>query len=80
VREVGWQVDAPRPRHALVQLRHRHTPEPAELTQLADGAVRVKFRQPSLSVTPGQYAVFYEGDTVLGSGRIAREQAATAAP
>jgi len=80
VRQVGWQVDAPRPRQALVQLRHRHAPEPAELTELADDAVRVAFRQPSLNVTPGQYAVFYEGDRVLGSGRIAREQPATAAP
>ena len=63
-----------------MQLRHRHAPEPAELTELADGAVRVTFRQPSLNVTPGQYAVFYEGDCVLGSGRIARELAPTAAP
>jgi tRNA-uridine 2-sulfurtransferase len=80
LRDVGWHAPAPRPRAALVQLRHRHVPEPARLSELPDGAVRVDFEQPSVNVSPGQYAVFYDGDVVLGSGRIARETAVTAAP
>jgi tRNA-specific 2-thiouridylase len=56
-----------------VQLRHHHQPERARLRfDTADG-VSVHFEQPSESVCPGQYAVFYAGDQVLGSGRILRD-------
>jgi tRNA-specific 2-thiouridylase len=79
VRDVTWQDGTPPPA-VLVQLRHHHEPEPARLAALPDGAVRVHFVLPSLAVTPGQYAVFYAGDVVLGAGRIAREPAATADP
>jgi len=81
--EVNWQAQA-RPARALVQLRHHHAPEAAALSVEPDGAVRVDFERPSFAVTPGQSAVFYEGDTVLGGGRIARDaaacEAATAGP
>ncbi len=65
-----------------VQLRHHHEPESAVLHPEATGAgsvasqvtgVEVRFERPSEAVTPGQYAVFYRGDQVLGAGRIARE-------
>jgi tRNA-uridine 2-sulfurtransferase len=83
VLEPNWQSEA-RPARALVQLRHHHAPEAASLALLPDGSVRVDFERPSFAVTPGQSAVFYEGDTVLGGGRIARDaagpQPATAGP
>jgi tRNA-specific 2-thiouridylase len=78
VERVTWQQPE-RPARVLVQLRHHHAPEPARLQDLGGGAVQVRFERPSAAVTPGQYAAFYEGDLVLGGGRIARD-AATASP
>ncbi|MCZ6817021.1 MAG: tRNA 2-thiouridine(34) synthase MnmA, partial [Planctomycetota bacterium] len=70
--DVGWPDE-----DLLVQLRHHHEPETARLRFLAheDGTdeVELRFDHPSLAVTPGQYAVFYRGDRVLGGGRILRE-------
>jgi tRNA-specific 2-thiouridylase len=57
-----------------VQLRHHHRPERARLSAGDGGRVTVAFDQPSEAVTPGQYAVFYSGDRVLGSGRILRDE------
>lgn len=52
-----------------VQVRHRGKPLPAQVE--ADGAsVRVTLREPAVGVAPGQSAVFYRGDEVLGGARI----------
>jgi tRNA-specific 2-thiouridylase len=62
----------------LVQLRHHHAPERAVLRDLGPAAPRcvsVRFEAPSEAVCPGQYAAFYEGDRVLGGGRIRRSAA-----
>ncbi len=56
-----------------VQIRYRHPPVEA-MVELLDGArARVVFRDPQFAVTPGQAAVFYDGDTVIGGGWISRE-------
>ncbi len=53
-----------------VQVRYRARPVTAVLAaQNADW--RVDFAEPQLGVAPGQAAVFYSGDEVLGGGRIA---------
>jgi tRNA-specific 2-thiouridylase len=54
---------------AEVKIRNRHAPAPATLTPTASG-VRVRFDVPQRAVTPGQAAVFYDGDLVLGGGWI----------
>jgi tRNA-uridine 2-sulfurtransferase len=54
-----------------VRLRHRHDPVPARVTPRGPGRVEVRFVQPGSSVTPGQAAVFYRGDEVVGGGWIA---------
>ena len=72
VRHVNWLVsDAA---HSLklrcqVKIRYRHTPADATV-YVHEGPVHVKFDQPQRAVTPGQFAVFYDGDTVLGGGEI----------
>lgn len=55
-----------------VKTRYRQTEQPATATPLGDGRVRVEFDAPQRAVTPGQSAVLYDGDTVLGGGVILR--------
>ncbi|HJQ85225.1 MAG TPA: aminomethyltransferase beta-barrel domain-containing protein, partial [Candidatus Binatia bacterium] len=58
-----------------VRIRHRHPPIPCRLVAAGDGVVQVAFAEAGPAVTPGQAAVFYRGDLVLGGGWIARELA-----
>lgn len=62
------------PIRCAVRIRYRHQEQPATLTPLANGGARVVFDEPQRAVTPGQSAVAYDGDTVLGGGEIASEQ------
>jgi tRNA-specific 2-thiouridylase len=57
---------------ASVQIRYRHPGATALLSPLGKGKVRVEFKTPQRAVTPGQAAVFYRGDEVLGGGWIER--------
>jgi tRNA-specific 2-thiouridylase len=70
---VTWTRGAPAgPRRAEVRVRHRHPPAAALLTPGADGTVEVAFDAPQRAPAPGQAAVFYSGDEVLGGGTILR--------
>ncbi len=60
-----------RPVRANVRIRYRDPGSPAEVEPRAGRAVRVLFDAPARAVTPGQAAVFYDGDAVLGGGWIA---------
>jgi tRNA-specific 2-thiouridylase len=55
---------------ASVQIRHRHPAAPARVRSLGEGRAEVVFDAPQIAVTPGQAAVFYDGDVVLGGGWI----------
>jgi tRNA-specific 2-thiouridylase len=52
-------------------MRHRAPAVPARVESIADGVVRLALDQPQRAVTPGQSAVMFSGDVVLGGGRIA---------
>jgi tRNA-uridine 2-sulfurtransferase len=55
-----------------VKIRYSHAGTRATLTQLEDGRAHVRLHNPQRAVTPGQAAVFYDGDIVLGGGWICR--------
>jgi tRNA-uridine 2-sulfurtransferase len=54
----------------LVQVRYRHKPAPAILEERGDNHWFVRFENPQSAVTPGQAAVFYHRDVLLGGGWI----------
>ncbi len=69
--KVSWTDDVgpDQPLRARVRVRHKHVPVAATLTP--DGeSVRMSFDEPIRAVTPGQAAVFYQADRVLGGGTI----------
>ncbi|CAI8056872.1 tRNA-specific 2-thiouridylase MnmA [Geodia barretti] len=53
-----------------VKIRYKFAEAPATVTPVGSGAV-VRFHNPQRAITPGQAAVFYQGDSVLGGGVIA---------
>jgi tRNA-specific 2-thiouridylase len=56
---------------ARVKIRYRDAGSPAEVETRPDGSVHVHFDEPVRAVAPGQAAVFYAGEVVLGGGWIA---------
>lgn len=58
------------PMRAEVKIRFRAKEQPALITPLEGGRISVVFDEPQRSVTPGQSAVIYDGETVIGGGRI----------
>jgi tRNA-specific 2-thiouridylase len=74
VTRINWIGLPPRaPVRVQVRVRYRTRETPATLTPLSEGSARVRFDAPQPAVTPGQAAVFYDGDEVLGGGFISRE-------
>ena len=74
VTPLNWVSMEPpvEPFQASVKIRARHEPARARIVPQEDGSVLVKCEQPQSAVTPGQAAVFYDADLVLGGGWIAR--------
>jgi tRNA-uridine 2-sulfurtransferase len=71
-RDINW-ISIPALEEELraqTRIRLAHDPAPCILNPLKDGRVEVLFDAPQLSITPGQIAVFYSGDVVLGGGII----------
>jgi tRNA-specific 2-thiouridylase len=71
VSEVNWLSELHEAQFtAACRIRYRHQEVPSTVTLFEDHSARVDFHQPQRGVTPGQAAVFYDGDRVLGGGWI----------
>jgi tRNA-uridine 2-sulfurtransferase len=72
VRDVNWISFAlpDKPVRATVRIRNRHEPASAEIILLDQTTARVQFDEPQRAITPGQAAVFYSRELVLGGGWI----------
>ena len=71
VTDLNW-IAFPTPPESFkcaVRIRYRHIEQPATVT-VQNGIATVKFETPQRAATFGQYAVFYDGDIVLGGGTI----------
>ena len=58
------------PLRAKVKIRYRHAEQPAAVTPLGSDTLRIDFDEPQRAITPGQAAVIYDGDVVVGGGTI----------
>ena len=59
-----------RPMRVLVKIRHRHAGAMATIEAAGEDEILATFDEPQRAITPGQAAVFYDGDVVLGGGWI----------
>jgi tRNA-uridine 2-sulfurtransferase len=77
VQRVNWLSIAPptAPIQAEVQIRYRAAAVPATIVPLENSQIRVVFAEPQSSITPGQAAVWYDGEVLLGGGIIDRPAA-----
>ena len=67
-----WSRAVPKgqPVELAVKIRYRNQAVAAQVTRLAAGRSAVQFKRPQSAVCPGQAAVFYAGETVIGGGWI----------
>jgi tRNA-uridine 2-sulfurtransferase len=73
VSDINWVsiAEIEEPHRAQVKIRNKHEAAPATLWPMREGGrVEVRFDEPQRAITPGQGAVFYYGDVVLGGGWI----------
>lgn len=70
--DLNWMAipDLTEPMQLSVKIRYGGKPVPATVTPLKDGSVRVDFDTPQRAVTPGQSAVFYRDNLLIGGGEI----------
>ena len=72
VKDLNWiAIDNPKGDiNASVKIRYSHRDEAARIIPIDENRVRVEFLEPQRAPTPGQAAVFYDGDIVIGGGTI----------
>ena len=67
-------AELPEPMRVAIKIRHKHQPAPAVIESTGPDEVLVTFDEPQRAITPGQAAVFYDGDIVVGGGWIEASQ------
>jgi tRNA-specific 2-thiouridylase len=79
VDRVNWIASGVAAREVTVKIRYSHPGTPATIEPLENDRARISLREPQKAITPGQAAVFYDGDVVVGGGWICRSAALAAA-
>ena len=74
VGDCHWLIEPPRSLAVEVKVRYRSEATPGVVVVGPEGEAKVTLVRPARAVAPGQAAVFYQGDRVLGGGTIARSQ------
>ena len=71
-RDLNWIAieGLSEPMQVSVKIRNRHEPAAATISPAGGGEVLATFDEPQRAITPGQAAVFYDGDLVVGGGWI----------
>jgi tRNA-specific 2-thiouridylase len=74
--QVNWisGISPSEPFRAGVRIRYKAVEAPATVTPLRNDRVHIHFDHPLRDITPGQFAVFYNGERVLGGGIIIKRQ------
>src|SRR4030042_1755979 len=72
VDSVHWVIPHKKnsPMNAQVKIRYNHPGSEAILSPKGEDEAEVRFKSPQKAITPGQAAVFYDGETVMGGGWI----------
>ncbi|MBE6129292.1 MAG: tRNA 2-thiouridine(34) synthase MnmA [Erysipelotrichaceae bacterium] len=70
ISEVNWLADRELPLNCAAKFRYRQADNPVTISLNEDGTLLASYPQLIRSVTPGQEAVIYDGDTVICGGRI----------
>ena len=70
VSDMNWLADAVMPMEVGAKFRYRQPDMPVTIEKLDENTVKAVYPQSIRSVTPGQEAVFYDGDVMLGGGVI----------
>ncbi len=70
VTELHWLNTTERPTSCDVQIRYRQEPQRATITYSSSNDISIQFEQPQRAITPGQSAVLYQNDCVIGGGVI----------
>jgi tRNA-uridine 2-sulfurtransferase len=76
IEDVNWVsvVEPQATLRAQVKIRHKHEPATATVDALSGGRTRIVFDSPQRAITPGQAAVIYDDELVLGGGWISAER------
>jgi tRNA-specific 2-thiouridylase len=75
VGDVNWIGENPTsPVNLKTRVRYRSQEVPSIVYPESSHTVTVRFRSPQVAITPGQGAVFYRGDEILGGGWIIKAQ------
>ncbi len=76
IANANWLDGEPAGREITVKIRYNWAAVPARVEALPGHRARIVFAEPQRSVSPGQAAVCYDGDTVIGGGWIERSEVA----